>query len=165
MSRTSCCSWPSSAQIAWVSIARDTPALIEEMELLGLGQNPYRAILEAALLKFRPVNLDVLPLYIVLLAAFPLVLPAVVRWPLAVIAASLVLYAATCRFDWNLPAYPDGKVWYFNPMAWQVVFHVGAAWPCWRPARLARPLPLAAGRSGRRSICCLRRLYRLVLAL
>ena len=115
------------AQIAWVSIARDTPALIEEMELLGLGQSPYQAILEAALLKFRPVNLDVLPLYIVLLAAFPFVLPAVVRWPLAVIAVSLVLYAATCRFDWNLDAYPEGKVWYFNPMAWQVVFHTGAA--------------------------------------
>ena len=30
-----------------------------------------RAILEAALLKFRPVNMDVLPLYIVLLAGFP----------------------------------------------------------------------------------------------
>lgn len=116
-----------SAQIAFVSIARDTPALIEEMELLGLGQNPYRAILEAALLKFRPVNLDVLPLYIVLLAAFPLVLPVVVRWPLVVVAASLVLYAATCRYNWSLPAYPDEKVWYFNPMAWQVVFHVGAA--------------------------------------
>jgi hypothetical protein len=116
-----------SAQIAFVSIARDTPALIEEMELLGLGQNPYRAILEAALLKFRPVNLDVLPLYIVLLASFPFVLPAVVRWPLAVIAASLVLYAVTCRYNWSLPAYPDEKVWYFNPMAWQVVFHVGAA--------------------------------------
>jgi hypothetical protein len=116
-----------SAQIAWVSIARDTPALIEEMELLGLGQNPYRAILEAALLKFRPVNLDVLPLYIVLLAAFPLVLPLVVRWPFAVISASVGLYAATCHYNWNLPAYPDEKVWYFNPMAWQVVFHVGAA--------------------------------------
>ena len=60
-----------SAHVAWVSIARDTPALIDEMELLGFGQNPYRAILEAALLKFRPVNLDLLPLYIVLLAAFP----------------------------------------------------------------------------------------------
>ena len=116
-----------SAQIAWVSIARDTPALIEEMELLGLGQNPYRAILEAALLKFRPVNLDVLPLYIVLLAVFPLVLPVVVRWPWVVIGVSLALYAATCHFNWNLPAYPDEKVWYFNPMAWQVVFHVGAA--------------------------------------
>ena len=115
------------AQIAWVSIARDAPALIEEMELLGLGQNPYRAILEAALLKFRPVNLDVLPLYIVLLAAFPWVLPVLVRWPWAVIAVSVALYILTCRYNWSLPAYPDEKVWYFNPMAWQVVFHVGAA--------------------------------------
>ena len=39
------------AQIVWVSIARDMPSLIEEMELMGLGQNPYRAILEAALLQ------------------------------------------------------------------------------------------------------------------
>ena len=115
------------AQIGFVSAARDTPALIEEMQLMGLGQNPYQAIFEAALLKFRPVNLDVLPLYIVLLGFFPLVLPAVVRWPLAVIGASVVLYAATCRFDWNLPGYPEGKVWYFNPFAWQVVFHTGAA--------------------------------------
>jgi hypothetical protein len=115
------------AQIIWVSIARDMPSLIDEMELMGLGENPYRAILAAALLQFRPVNLDVLPLYIVLLAAFPFVLPAVLRWPFAVIAASLALYAATCHFAWNLPAYPAGKVWYFNPLAWQVVFYVGTA--------------------------------------
>jgi hypothetical protein len=114
------------AQIAWFSIKRDTPALIEEMQLLGLGQDPFRAMLEAALLKFRPVNLDVLPLYIVLLSVFPLVLPAVLRWPRAVLIASVVLYAATCHFDWNLPGYPDNKVWYFNPMAWQVVFYTGA---------------------------------------
>ena len=50
-----------------------------------------------------------------------------IRWPFVVIAASLALYAATCHFDWNLPAYPAGKVWYFNPLAWQVVFYVGAA--------------------------------------
>ena len=116
-----------SAQVAWVSIARDAPDLIEEMELLGLGQNPYQAILEAALLRFRPVNLDVLPLYIVLLAAFPFVLPVVMRWPKGVIAASLLLYAVTCHYNWNLPAYPENKVWYFNPLAWQVVFYVGAA--------------------------------------
>ena len=53
---------------------------------MGFGQNPYQAILETALLKFRPVNLDVLPLYIVLLAAFPLSCPRVLRWPFAVIA-------------------------------------------------------------------------------
>lgn len=115
------------AQVAWVSVARDTPALIEETEMLGFGQNPYEAILEAALLKFRPINLDVLPLYIVLLAIFPLVLPVVVRWPQVVVAMAIGLYAATSRYNWNLPAYPDDKVWFFNPMAWQVIFHVGAA--------------------------------------
>ncbi len=108
-------------------MARDMPSLIEEMQLMGLGENPYEAILQAALLKFRPVNLDVLPLYIVLLAIFPFVLPVVVRSPWTVIAGSLALYAATCGFRFNLPAYPDNKVWFFNPLAWQVVFHVGAA--------------------------------------
>jgi len=114
------------AQIAYVSIARDTPQLIEEMQLMGLGQDPYRAIFEAALLKFRPVNLDVLPLYIVLLAAFPFALPAVLRWPWAVVLVSVGLYAVTSHFNWNLPGYPDDKVWFFNPMAWQVVFYTGA---------------------------------------
>jgi len=114
------------AQIAYVSIARDTPQLIEEMQLMGLGQNPYQAILEAALLKFRPVNLDVLPLYIVLLAAFPFALPAILRWPFAVVLTSIGLYAVTSHFNWNLPGYPDDKVWFFNPMAWQVVFYSGA---------------------------------------
>ena len=115
------------AQIAYVSIARDTSQLIEEMQLLGLGQNPYQAILEAALLKFRPVNLDVLPLYIVLLAAFPFALPALIRWPWGVVLVSVCLYAVTSHFNWNLPGYPDDKVWFFNPMAWQVVFYTGAA--------------------------------------
>ena len=50
------------AQIAYFSFARNTTELIEEMQLMGLGANPYRAIVEAALLKFRPANLDVLPL-------------------------------------------------------------------------------------------------------
>jgi hypothetical protein len=137
------------AQIVWVSIARDKPSLIEEMELMGLGENPYQAILAAALLQFRPVNLDILPLYIVLLAVFPFVLPAILRWPFAVIGVSLVLYAATCRFNWNLPAYPENKVWYFNPLAWQVVFYVGAALAVLGPelARLDRfrwPISIAA---------------------
>jgi hypothetical protein len=114
------------AQIAYFSFARNTTELIEEMQLMGLGANPYRAIVEAVLLKFRPANLDVLPLYIVLLAAFPFALPALLRWPLAALATSLGLYAAAVHFDWNLPGYPGDKVWFFNPMAWQAIFYAGA---------------------------------------
>ncbi|HZQ01462.1 MAG TPA: OpgC domain-containing protein [Reyranella sp.] len=137
------------AQIAWVSLKSDAQSLLEEMQLLGLGQDPYRAILEAALLKFRPTNLDVLPLYIVLLAVFPLVLPLVVRWPLRVIAGSVVLYALTLHFDWNLPGYPEPKVWFFNPFAWQVVFYTGAAFAVLGPKlawldRWRLPISIAA---------------------
>lgn len=137
------------AQVVWASVAHDMPSLIEEMELMGLGDNPYQAMLAASLLRFRPVNLDVLPLYIVLLAAFPFVLPVVVRRPWWVLAASLALYVATCRFEWNLAAYPAGKVWFFNPLAWQLVFHLGAAMAVLAPslARLDRyrwPLGIAA---------------------
>lgn len=114
------------AQIAYFSLARNTTELIEEMQLMGLGADPYRAIVEAVLLKFRPANLDVLPLYIVLLAAFPFALPALLRWPLAALAASFGLYAAAVRLGWNLPGYPGERVWFFNPMAWQAIFYTGA---------------------------------------
>ena len=54
------------------------------------------------------------------------ILPGLLRWPYLVIGLSFVVYAATLHFDWNLPGYPDDKVWFFNPMAWQVVFYSGA---------------------------------------
>jgi hypothetical protein len=97
------------------------------MNLLGLMDQPFRSFVDAMLLKFRPVNLDVLPLYIVLLASLPLALPALRRWPWAVLAASLALYVASRVFGWNLPASPGDNVWFFNPFAWQLVFYLGAS--------------------------------------
>ena len=35
------------------------------------------------------------------------------------------LYAAALYFDVNFPAYPSGH-WYFNPLAWQLLFVAGA---------------------------------------
>ena len=113
------------AQIVWVSVARDMPSLIEEMELMGLGENPYQAILQAALLKFRPINLDVLPLYIVLLLLFPPILWLLIRNATLALVASVGLYALTWEFGWNLPSYPSGQ-WWFNPFAWQLLFVFGA---------------------------------------
>ncbi len=42
------------------------------------------------------------------------------------LATSFGLYAVTIHFEWNLPGYPDDKVWFFNPMAWQAIFYTGA---------------------------------------
>jgi hypothetical protein len=114
------------AQIAWFALRNAQGAFLEEMNLLGFIDDPTRVIVEAALLRFRPVNLDVLPLYIVLLAAFPLALPVVRRAPWVALAGAVILYLLARRFDWNLAGYPEGKVWYFDPFTWQLVFMCGA---------------------------------------
>ena len=116
------------AAIGWAAMFHakgDT--FIEEMNLAGLGTSPYETLVQAALLKFRPVNLDVLPLYIVLLLSFPLMLPLVVHHPWWALGASFVIYMIARWLELNLPAHPEGKTWYFNPLAWQLLFYAGAA--------------------------------------
>src|ERR1700680_5334538 len=70
--------------------------------------------------------MDVLPLYILLLAAFAPVLWLLLRRPTVALAASALVYALSRRFGWNLHAYPAGE-WPLNPFAWQFLF-VLAAW-------------------------------------
>lgn len=115
------------AQIAYTARAFDSPLFAEEMGIAGYFQDPVTALTQAILLKFRPANLDVLPLYIVLLLGFPLLLPALRRRPLGVLAGSGALYLAARQWGWNLPTYPDGGVWYFNPFTWQFLFVLGAS--------------------------------------
>lgn len=115
------------AQVAYTARVFDNPLFAEEMGIAAYFADPAVALTQALVLKFRPANLDVLPLYILLLLAFPLILPLLRRQPLAVLAASTALYVAARRLDWNLPTYPPGGVWYFNPFAWQFLFVLGGA--------------------------------------
>jgi lysophospholipase L1-like esterase len=116
------------ASVAWAAVSHSKgDTFVEHMNLTGLGQMPYETLVQAALLKFRPVNLDVLPLYIVLLLSFPLMLPLVVRRPWLALGVSAVLYIVARHLALNLPAHPDGTTWYFNPLCWQLVFYAGAA--------------------------------------
>src|SRR3977135_1784661 len=80
---------------------------------------------QALVLRYKPVNLDVLPLYILLLATFAPALWLMVRKPTLVLAGSMVVYLAGRHFGWNLAASPSG-IWYFNPFAWQLLFFLGA---------------------------------------
>lgn len=115
------------AQVAYTARVFDNPLFAEEMGIAAYFADPAVALTQALVLKFRPANLDVLPLYIVLLLCFPLLLPALRRQPLVVLALSAALYLAARRLDWNLPTYPPGGVWYFNPFAWQFLFVLGGA--------------------------------------
>jgi hypothetical protein len=113
------------AEIAYVAATFENPLYAEEMKILDFLKQPDITIFQALLLKFKPVNMDVLPLYIVLLLLFPPMLFLLLRRPNFALAGSALLYALAWKFDLNLPAYPNG-VWFFNPFAWQLMFVFGA---------------------------------------
>jgi hypothetical protein len=125
------------AEIAYVSHSFDNPLFTEEMGVLDFMKNPDVTILQALLLKFKPVNMDVLPLYIVLLLWFAPILWLLLRAPSLALVFSAGLYTLMWLFEWNFDAYPSGT-WAFNPYAWQLLFVFGAWCALGGAQRLAR---------------------------
>jgi hypothetical protein len=115
------------AQIARTARRFDNPMYENEFNVFNFLAHPDELIGQAILLKYKPVNLDVLPLYIVLVFAAPFMVWCLVRRPHLTLAGSVVLYVLSRWFDWNIASYPAGTTWYFNPFCWQLMF-VFAAW-------------------------------------
>ena len=111
--------------VGYVAQRYNDPDIINEFNVAGLVDNPIETLRQGLLLKFKPLNLDVLPLYIVLMALFPPVLWMMLRQPDLTMFGSFVLYFAARYFGWNLPGFPGGT-WYFNPYCWQLLFVFGS---------------------------------------
>lgn len=113
-----------SAQVAYSAAALDRSEYLDEIHLDVLAEQPYRALLEALILRFQPGYLNILPLYVVLLLLFALTLP-LLRRPWVLMTLSVALYAAARLVPLNLPSWTGGG-WFFNPFAWQLLFAMGA---------------------------------------
>jgi hypothetical protein len=113
------------AEISYVATSFENPLYAEEMNILDFLKQPDVTIIQALLLKFKPSNMDVLPLYIILLLLFPPTLWLLLFRSTLALGASVLLYVLTWEFGWNMPSYPSGH-WYFNPFAWQLLFVFGA---------------------------------------
>ncbi|MCK1622425.1 OpgC domain-containing protein [Bradyrhizobium sp. 160] len=113
------------ASISYLALRFGDSEMINEFNVAGLVDNATETLRQGLFLRFKPLNLDVLPLYIVLMGLFPPVLWFMLRKPDVTMALSIVLWLAARHFGWNLTAYPAGQ-WYFNPYCWQVLFVFGA---------------------------------------
>ena len=113
------------AEIYYLTKNLENPLYSEEMRAFDFLQQPGEALMQALMLRFQPNFMDVLPLYIVLLLVFPFTLWLLLRQPWLALTFSAALYTATQHFSWNLTSYPSGT-WFFNPLAWQLIFVVGA---------------------------------------
>jgi hypothetical protein len=110
------------AEVSYTAATFKNPMYNEEMRVADFLDEPHVAVVQALLLQFQPTFLDILPLYILMLVIFPVVLLGMQRHPLLVLLPSAMLYIAVQVFGIAVPAYPEGHVWYFNPLAWQFLF-------------------------------------------
>src|SRR6478672_11371361 len=92
-----------------------------------LLDHPGATLAHAAILQYRPVNTDVLPIFVLLHLLFAPLLWLLLRLPNVTLGASLALYALVHVFGWTVPAWPNGH-WAFNPLAWQLLVVLGAWW-------------------------------------
>jgi hypothetical protein len=99
--------------------------LADESNTRILLEHPGAALAHAAILQYRPVNTDVLPVFVLYHVLFAPLLWLLLRAPNVTLAASLLLYSLVHVFGWSVPAWPN-NVWFFNPLAWQILMVLGA---------------------------------------
>ena len=101
--------------------------LADESNTRILLDYPGATLAHAAILQYRPVNTDVLPIFVLLHLLFAPLLWLLLRVPNVTLGASLALYALVHVFGWTVPAWPNSH-WAFNPLAWQLLVVLGAWW-------------------------------------
>src|SRR5947209_12409827 len=109
------------SEVSYIAVGLHKPFYAKEMEIEEFLRQPGLTMIQALLLRYRPLNMDVLPLYTVLMLFLPLVL-LLMRWRINLtLALSVGLYVLSWKYDLYLTAYPNG-FWSFNPFAWQMLF-------------------------------------------
>ncbi|MHC2464888.1 OpgC family protein [Bradyrhizobium embrapense] len=126
--------------------------LADDSNTRVLFERPGATLAHAAILQFRPVNTDVLPVFVICHVMFAPLLWLLLRAPNVTLALSLLLYALVHILGWHVAAWPDG-FWFFNPLAWQFLIVLGAwsviegrtirGWMTSRPALIFSALFLA----------------------
>jgi hypothetical protein len=111
--------------VAFMAVKFGNPLYYEHVAILPFFQDPATTILQTAALLFLPNYLDILPLYVVLLAMLPALWVLARIAPVVALTASVALYAASWYFDLSLPNMSTGGSWFFNPFAWQLIFTAG----------------------------------------
>lgn len=117
--------------MAALAAASAVAVFLHNSEILFLNQmdevfsDPLRTFIGLTLLTHQFGYVNILPLYLVLLAFAPFLLIAAWRKPMWLMAGSVVLWAAAGQWHLSLPNYPTPGGWFFNPLTWQVIFITG----------------------------------------
>lgn len=103
-----------------------SPDYLETTYITWFFAEPAAALIRLFSLSYVPAYLDIMPVYIVVLAMVPAMIALSRIHVLLAPAASIALYLAANITGWNFLADPtDGRGWFLNPFAWQLAFFTG----------------------------------------
>jgi hypothetical protein len=103
------------------------PLFADELQVGDYMNDPGDAFIHVLSLQFQPSLLNILPLYIALLLVLPVFILLLRRHILLGLVPSAALWLATNLFGWNMPGFPEGRLWYFDPFAWQFLFAIAVS--------------------------------------
>jgi hypothetical protein len=113
------------AMLAASATILDNPLLLEWHNAAAVFYDPILTHVGLAALTHHLGYFDILPLYVVLMAVAP-IFAIVDRYaPNWLLPLSIALYLATLIVPIPVPTWPVEGQWFFNPLAWQLVFVLG----------------------------------------
>ncbi|MFD1881893.1 OpgC domain-containing protein [Paracoccus pacificus] len=106
--------------------------------------DPLDYLVKLGSLWMQPNLLDVLSMYVVMIAAVPLVMPLLARQPLVFATLSFVVWWFAVPLNSLLPTERAEGGLLFNPFGWQALFFIGAAMGYYRKPLMEKLRPWSA---------------------
>ncbi len=113
------------ALLAGASLLLDAPFLLDWHNASAVFNDPIRAHIGLVLLTHQLGYFDILPLYFVLMLVAPLVALMHRHARPFLPPISLAIYGYALAFGVNFRTWPVEGVWFFNPLAWQLIYVLG----------------------------------------
>ena len=100
---------------------------VNHIGMAELAQNPLQTALGVLALFYQPNMMNILPMYVVLMLSFPLILWGLRKSVVLTLAISFAIWFVANATGFNFPTHQRAEGWFFNPVAWQLLFTTGAA--------------------------------------
>jgi hypothetical protein len=117
------------AIVLFASVARWTgnPDYLDLIGISPLFSDPLPGLIGIVTGGYQLGFFNILPLYVLLLLALPIYLWFARRSVSLMLAVSFSLYVAGQTLKFEMPNFPEGGGWFFNPFLWQLIFAIGLA--------------------------------------
>ena len=111
--------------LSWGTMYLGAAEILKVHDFGAFLEQPFGAHFGLPFLTYQISYANILPLYIVLLMAAPVMLWAGQRWPLRTWGVSALVWVAAGISGVNFQYYPLQGGWFFNPLSWQFIFCTG----------------------------------------